>query len=430
MNSNGEDLAGGIITISRRKYAAGLFWQPAGGRGNPRDNAAKIARIAKMRASLFVIWNGVIGLAGRRGGIRGGLAVAAPEVVEAFGENTFLAAFSVREGFWVLAVRGGIIIRDKLFGNAGDAFAEYMALNSMPDWAVLVAPSDWNAPSAVERRLDDIVSGNKRYRLSSISHLPGYVMTLAVLAGALFAGYNFFEHPIKKLFAPRPQQLNIDPDLAAEYKRKLDQIDAPPPESPPQTIHVPMPYESLPNLAARADQCWRAIGFLSQQITGWAADTVACMDGEATAHLLRNHGTIGDLYSEVAQKMPGVSISETGGRDVILTARLKSLETSIQPPAYGADEIMTAVQSVFQRINEDIDFRRDFAELQIPKIGDGETLDTDMTDVGVVKIEASSKLQPMEFIKIMNDISSVHLTAVKWDNRGRNWNYDVVIYVK
>lgn len=423
-------MSGGVITVSRRKYAAGLFWQPAGGRGNPRDNAAKISRLSKAHASLFVAFGGMIGLSSRRAGGRKGMPVAAAEVIEAFGENTFLAAFSVREGFWLIAVRGGIVIRDKVFSDVAAAVSDYMELNEMPDWSVLVAPADWNAPSAVERRIGDVVSGNRKYRLANISHMPGYVMTLAVLAGAAFIMYNFFEAPIKKLFAPRPQQLNIDPAVAEEYKRKLEAIDAPKPKDPPKKIHVPMPYEALPVLGEKADQCWRAIAFLAQQITGWIADSVVCADGEANAHLLRDHGTIGDLYGEVAQKMPGVSINETGGNDVILSAKLKTLAMSEQPPSYSADEIMTAVQSVFQRINGDVDFRRDFSELSIPELGENEIPDTDMTDVPIVKIETASKLQPKEFIKILSDVGSIHIPSVKWDNRNRNWNYEVIIYVK
>jgi hypothetical protein len=395
-----------------------------------RDNAAKISHSANVRASLFVSFKGMIGLSSRRAGGRAGMPVAAAEVIESFGENTFLSAFSVREGWWLLAVRGGIVIRDKVFTDGAPAKNEYLELGVMPDWSVLVAPADWSAPGAVERNLADVVSGNRKYRLASISHLPGYIVSLAVLGGAVFAGYNFFQEPLKKMLAPRPQKLRIDPKIAEEYKKKLELIDAPAPKEPPKKIHVPVPYESLPSLADKADQCWRAIAFLSQQITGWVVESIACKDGEANAHLLRNHGTIGDLYSEVGKKMPKVSVDETGGNDVILTAKLRPLKTSAREPEFTSDEIMTAVQSVFQRIDEDVDFRRDFVELSLPEAGENEILDTSLADVPVVKIDAVSKLQPSEFIKIMSDVGSVEMPSVKWDNQNRNWIYEVIIYVK
>jgi hypothetical protein len=91
---------------------------------------------------------------------------------------------------------------------------------------------------------------------------------------------------------------------------------------------------------------------------------------------------------------------------------------------------MTAVQSVFQRIEENVDFRRDFVELLIPEPGENEVLDTDRADVPAVKIDATSKLQPKEFIKIMSDVGSIEMPSVKWDNRNRSWVYEVIIYVK
>jgi hypothetical protein len=232
------------------------------------------------------------------------------------------------------------------------------------------------------------------------------------------------------MLAPRPQQLKIDPKIAEEYKKKLEEIEAPAPKEPPKTVHVPLPYESLPALADKANQCWRAIAFLSQQVTGWVVDSISCKDGEANAHLLRNHGTISDLYSEVRKKMPNVMVDETGGNDVILTAKLRPLETAPREPAFTSDQIMTAVQSVFQRIEENVDFRRDFEDLPIPELGENEVLDTDRSDVPVVKIDATSKLQPREFIKIMDDVGSIEMPSVKWDNQNRNWAYEVIIYVK
>jgi len=384
-----------------------------------------------MRASLFIQFAGMLGLKTRRGGARAGMPVAAPEVIESFGENTFLAAFAVKEGIWLLAVRGGIIIKDKVFTDIAAAQREYIELYEMPDWAILAAPAEWNAPSAVERKLADIVTGSKKYRLSNISHLPGYIFTAIILAFALFIGYKFFEEPLKQLMAPpRPQQLNIDPEAAEEFRRRLEEIEAPRPVAPPSRVSIRIPYEHLPSLEEKASQCWHAVAFLSQHITGWVVNSVTCRDGEASAHLLRNFGTIGDLYDEVIEKMPGVIIDETFGNDVILNARLRPLPRHRRSPEHTADEIMTAVQSTFQRINQDIDFRRDFIDLDVPEVGENEILDTYRVEVPVVKIETRSKLVPLEFIKIMDGIESIEMPVIRWDNQNRYWIYEVIIYVR
>jgi hypothetical protein len=423
-------LATGVITVSRHKYAAGLFWQPAPARGGARETAAKIARVSKMHAKAFASFGGMIGVAPRWSGAHAGMGTAAPEVMEGLSESTFLAAFSVREGIWLLAARGGIFIKDREISDAAEARKHYDELNVMPDRGILIAPADWNAPQAVERRLMDLMSGARKFRLSSISHVPAYLMTAAIMAAAVLVGLTFFKEPIKKLLVPSPRDMKISPEAVAEYKKKLEELDAPKPKAPPKQVHVPLPYEALPNSVEKAEQCWQAIAFLAQPITGWVIDSITCLDGEANAHLKRNYGTIGDLYEEVSAKMPKARVDETGSNDVVLTAGLRPLGKTGQEPQYDADQIMTAIQSVFQRIDVDVDFRRDFAELAIPELGENEVLDTDWRDVPIVKIEATVKLEPMEFMKIMNDVSSVSLETVKWESRGRNWIYDIVIYVK
>ena len=422
-------MAGGYITISRRKYAAGLFWQPAPLRGNMRERAAKISHATKMHASLFVAFNGMIGLSSRRSGAYQNMPIAASEVIEAFSENTFLSVFSVPEGYWLLAVRGGIIIRDVVFRDIASAQKEYAELNVMPDWAVLVAPSDWRAPSAVERHLADLVSGNRKYKLSNISHLPGYFMTIVILFTAAFIGYDFFKEPIEKMVAPSTSHLKVDSVVMEEYKEKKAKIEAPVPV-PKRIIHVKMPYENISDVSEKAEQCFRAIAFLSQPIVGWNLDSAVCIDGEASAHLLRDHGTISDLYDEVAKKMIGTRVDETGGDDVILTAKLKSIATKTKVPKYSADDIMPAVQSVFQRINENVDFRKEYINLDIPELGENEVLDTDKRDVPVVRIQDTTKLEPKEFVKILDGVDSAQISVIKWDNKSRNWNYEVDIFVK
>ena len=423
-------MALGIITVSKRRYAAGLFWQPAMQRIGVRENATQISKSAKLKASLFVSFGGMIGVIGRMGGARAGMPVAAAEVMDSFGEQTFLAAFNVKEGVWLMASRGGIIIKDQVYKNLDDAKRAYAQLNLMPDWNLLVAPATWNAPSAVERRLDEFIKKHSKHRLHNISHLPAYVMTAGFVMAAAVLGYGLFEESIRQTMAPRVHNLDIEPELIDEFQRRMEEIDAPPPRPDPTVVHVPMPWESLPDLHERADQCHRAIAFLAQQITGWVVNSITCEKKIAHAHLIRSFGTIGDLYGTVANIMPSVRVNETGGSDVILSANLPPLATRYDAPAHTASEIMTAVKSVFQRINDQIEFRRELYDLNIPDISEDEVLDTSLRSVPMVQLAVTTKLQPREFIKIMDDIQGIEMPVVKWDAGARDWIYDVRIFVK
>ena len=420
----------GVITVSRRKYAAGLFWQPVIPHLSARENAAQISKAAKVDASLFIQYGVMIGVISRNGGARAGMPVAAAEVMDSFNEQTFLSAFNVKEGVWVLAVRGGIVIRDKVFKNTDDAKRAYSELNQMPDWNMLVAPSDWRAPGAVERRMSDFMTGKNKHRLENISHAAAYFITAVLLFGFLVAGYVMFQDAIHRALAPRPHQLDIEPELIEEFQRRVAEIHAPDAPPPPTIVRVPMPWEKLPDLHIRADLCHHAIAFLSQPITGWVVNSVSCEPDVAVAHLMRNFGTIGDLFAGVQELMPNTSIQETGGSDVVLTAKLPPLELRLDAPAHSANEIMTAVQSVFQRIDAPVDFRREFYSLDLPMLGENEIFDIDIETVPIVKITVTTKLQPREFIKIMYDIHGIDMPLVKWDNRNRNWKYEVIIFVK
>jgi len=423
-------LSSGIITVSKRRYAVGLFWQPAMQRISVRENAARVSKSARLKASLFVSFGGMIGVVGRTGGARAGMPVAAIEVMESFGEQTFLAAFDVKEGVWLLALRGGIIIKDQIYKNTDDAKRAYAELNLMPDWNLLIAPASWNAPSALERRPIEFFAKSVRHRLRNISHLPAYVMTAGFILAAAFLGYGLFEDSIKRALAPRVQTLNIDQEIIDEFQRRVDELEAPLPQIEPVIVDIPMPWEALPDLHNRAHQCHQAIAFLAQQVTGWVVNSITCEQQFAHAHLIRNFGTIGDLYGEVMAKMPNVSIDETGGTDVILSAKLPPLDLRGDPPGHTADQIMTAVQSVFQRINDTIDFKREFHDLDIPPLGENEILNTEKRSVPIVQINVTTKLQPREFIKIMDDMRGIDMPVIKWDAKSRSWVYEVRIFVE
>ena len=415
-------MAGGYITISGKKYAADLFWQPAP-RGAARDAARKIARATNSHAGKFVSFGGMIGL----GSARTGTPVAAAEVMEFIGEGAFLAAFKAREGIWLLAVRGGIIIKDRVFADAAAAKEEYSELAKMPDWGALIAPAEWNAPAAVERQIGAVVSGRGKYKMARISQWAGYMMTWAIVGVALFAGYRLFKRPLKDITAPPRES-----EEAEEYQRKLDEADAllAPPRTAPEEIHVPLPYDEMAGVGASADQCWRAIAFLYQQLVGWVVDSVECAPGMARARLIRNFGTVGDLRADVSQKMRGAAVEEAGAGEAVVRARLRPLETARIDPAHSAADTEAALKSMFQKINAEVDVRRGAVQLKLPALKNNQVYDTEMTEVPVIRAHVELKLSPLDLVDVLKGFGAVEFAAIKWDNRTRSWAYDMTIYVK
>ena len=76
-----EKLTNQTVTVRKRKYAVGLFWQPVSSRGGGRSGAHRLAHEIDGRYSLYIEYNQMIGLAMRKSGARRGMASAAAEVV-------------------------------------------------------------------------------------------------------------------------------------------------------------------------------------------------------------------------------------------------------------------------------------------------------------------------------------------------------------
>mgnify|MGYP003623790818 FL=1 len=120
-------MANHVIVIDRKKYAAGLFWQPVAVGFVPRNYARNLARSVDKKLNLYTEYRAMVGLGSRRNGLRMGMPSAAAEVMESFAEySSFLAMFHVGDVFWMVAVRDGIIVQDKIFENEHSAREEYL----------------------------------------------------------------------------------------------------------------------------------------------------------------------------------------------------------------------------------------------------------------------------------------------------------------
>ena len=100
-----ENLSGQYVNIKRKKYAAGLLWQPLVAGFTPRAYAYKLARGIDRRLNRYISYNGMIGLGARVNGQRSGMPSVAAEVIEALpGYASMLCAFQVDDKFVLVAV--------------------------------------------------------------------------------------------------------------------------------------------------------------------------------------------------------------------------------------------------------------------------------------------------------------------------------------
>ncbi len=416
-----------VVSINRKKYAVGLFWQPVGAGFVARNYARNLSRTVDKKLNLYTEYRAMVGLGARRMGHKSGMLSIAAEVMEALAEYTsFLSVFATGKNFVLVAVRNGVILEDKLFDTEAAARKAYTKLSQIPDWGVLIAPGAWGMPRAIERNLGDVVSGNSRSNLHTISRFGAGMMSvlMIVLFGVLLLWA--FRDQIGQMMAPRPQMANVDPEIVAEYKRQVEEknkeldtqfeIEKPVPPAP-----IVMPYEALPNPVARAEQCYQAIGFLMQPIVGWNQVFAECGETHASVEIRRGFGTLGEFYDVATELMPGAFVTEVSENLLKVRAKLPQIPTVASQDERDAETIVRDITTKFQAIDTDFE-----SEIVVDTLTNG----VETATLNIVEVAASSKMVPMQFMQIFEDFGGVYMTGCTWDASSRTWNYEVIIYAK
>ena len=414
-----------VIIINRRKYAAGLFWQPVSGGQNVRALARHLGKLISGRTKYFTEYKSTIGVASSAIGHTSRMPSAAAEIANTFSEyNSFLSAFVTDSGIYVVAMRSGIIVLDKLFADENSARYEFDALLSLPDWGIVVAPASWNIPRGVEKHIADVIIGTNKFLLAPISQAMKFIASITMIAILFGALWWYFENHITNLISPHPAEIVIDESVRAAYLRRLEARDTVLTQVV-RPAHVPvaavMPFDNIPDPSLRAQQCMDSITFLMGVIPGWVQQEAECTKTATTVHVHRRHGALSDIFDYVIEQMPGIEITQNSESDVLLTMYLDELPGLSRLEESGGDVVARHINSIFQLMGHDADVRQ-----SVETIRHGNRVDM----VNVVLISAQSALQPYDFIQIFKDFDAVVLSTVRWTNSVRRWNYEVRIYVK
>lgn len=419
------NIPGGVLRVNKKRFAAGLFWQPVAVGYTPRGYAYNLSHSSAGRAKLYVEYRSMIGLAARHKGYSSGMPSLAAEVVDALSEySSFLAVFSLGGKYFFVAVRNGVILADKLFNNESDARAEYAKFSKIPDWSIFIAPNSWAIPRAVEKDLGSLLPHKTKYNLRAINLWRARLFSVILFAVFCAGFYLLFNEPLQKMREPKTFQ--IDPELAAEYQRQIDEknkeLDAQFDVQKPQEVKpLVIPYTALPIPEQRAKQCYQAIGFLMQPITGWNQSNVVCDENVATAEFNRKYGSLDGFYAIAADFLPGAEIVELNGDTLQVSVSLPQVERIASQDERDAETVERNVISLFQSMQTDVK-----TEIVVDTLTNG--LET--AKLNVVEVAVSSRLLPMQFTKMFEDFGGFYITRCAWNAVSKNWNYEVIIYAK
>lgn len=405
-----------IITVNRKKYATGLFWQPVGVGNTPQNYAKQLAKNKKY--TLFIGYKSMVGLTYNRDGAKSGMSVAAVEILNALSELvSFLGVFRVDNYYYLIAVRNGVVIRDILLDNADTARKFFTQLSEIPDWGALFAPASWGIPKSQEKFLSDLLIKNTGIKLRQISVVKSVMPTVILAVLFVIFGLYLLKNPVS---VPDVKVPKISQETIEKYKQQI--------ESNKQKIDKPVvktefkyPYDNLPGVHDRAELCYKAIAFVMQPVMGWNQTRAKCDEDFVSVTFSRDFGTLNDFYEIGGDLMPGAIVQQMSEDEIIVRVKLPELKTGRSLDEHNQEDVIRDVTTVFQQAN---------IKAEIEGVTDIVMNNGNEEKLNITEISVSSKLTPMEFMRAFDGFSGVYMTAVVWRANTRIWDYEIIIYSK
>ena len=254
-----------LITVNRKKFATGLFWQPLGVGNTAQNYAKELAKTSDKKYTLYIGYKSMVGLTNVGEGALPGMLSAAVQIADSLSDLvSFLGVFQVEDGYYLIAVRNGIIIRDILLPDAESARKLFIQLAEIPDWSALFAPASWGIPKSQEKNLSDLMGSGSNSKLHWIPTKQSFMPSVFMLLLFVVFGYFVVKNSVLN------QSLNktgITSEKIAEYKKQIEAktqkiADKILPANPVVAKPVDYPYNHLPNVMERAELCYKAIAFV------------------------------------------------------------------------------------------------------------------------------------------------------------------------
>lgn len=272
--------SGGTITVGRRRYAVGLYWQPSPS-GRVSQAAREAARQPGQMADFFAVRPGnqagrvpQFCLGQKELGHSAGLPSAAASVAEEQ-PGSWGGVFKVQEGWWLVISRDDLIAPDgdMLFEEEAPARQRLYDEMNLGGLQRIYAPEHWGIPNGDPMPLTLLMQGRAEARLQNV-HLP--IKMYMVVGGALIAlmvvGYLLFmwQQQQEDARMSAMQQMTAEQQEIARLQAQ-GQLAPPPPPPPPKRL-----WEEQPLPEIWLDACRQAMTRVSRTAVGWTMEGASC----------------------------------------------------------------------------------------------------------------------------------------------------------
>lgn len=320
--------SGGAITVGRRRYAVGLYWQPSPS-GRVSQAAREAARQPGQMADFFAVRPGnqagrvpQFCLGQKELGHSAGLPCAAASVAEEQ-PGSWGGVFKVQEGWWLVISRDDLIAPDgdMLFEDEAPARQRLYDEMNLGGLQRIYAPEHWGIPNADAMPLTLLMQGRAEARLQNV-HLP--VKTYMVIGGGLLAlavvGYLLFAWQQQQEMDRMRSMNQMTAEQQEIARLQAQQQLAPPPPPPPPKRE----WEDEPLPEIWLDACRQAMSRVSTAATGWKLGEITCRAKALTVNWSRTEGpsilpenaTITSDYKSAVSVFPLVEMPPRGGEQL------------------------------------------------------------------------------------------------------------------
>lgn len=423
------------ITVDRKKYAVGIFWQPFNDEENKLKEVKAVSKVLQdNKYDLYCVKEVGIaqyGLMSSQDGYKEGMSAAAPFVASRYSDKgSALCVFEVPEGWWMLVIRNDMVLpeEDILYKSESEARLAFETMLSVPDWGYKVAPPSWNVSDAdVGAELNAMIDDFSLAKIKSLSDQKTYsfiifLFVAAIIVFSLFKFKNQYMENKRKaaqeLVIKQRQRLSKQKEIREEEeKRKIQKkIDE---TKPWRNAYDPEEIYSI---------CFSTLKSVYLPFAGWAFSGISCSKDGARIDW-RKSGMSKEAYVYRAQEegyIPedvNITVSKTGSASGIL--KFDKVKKMVSEPREDIKYVEKELKDFFSDNNISNIVKQGSKTFSF---GEGKNIQEKVYKF--VSFEITTKEKFSTFSPFLNSFGGMVVTSIEWSMNGKKWKYKGEIYGK
>ncbi len=418
--ANSKDIK--TIQVAGKAYAVGLFWQPVQDEKNYLKEIKTAVQTIVTNANLYCLKKGAAtqyGLGYTSLGQKSGMPSGASAVANALRDkSSALCAFRINEGWWFITIRNNLILseEDTVYTDENDAKQAFESMLSIPDWGYKIAPTEWGFDDTTEMSAADLLSRGQAVELKKIQGSLKNQILILLLVGMV--GWFYHQKQVEKAELQR---------RLAEKRRQeeLKRLQPPPPPPPPP----PAPWEALTDIEDLAKKCTILIVNSTATVPGWELENSNCIEKQLSSLWKRTYGSAGWIFEAqqfgaIPEKMK-LSANDSSYNTVLGTLAIPVVKHKSGKPTLTKIEIQRKLNGIFHSLKlSGLKLDNKKVTVKDPK---NPSYAKDYPYTGFKFTDSVSRI-PLDWVKMFNEIPSIELESISWDNKRKQWSYAGKVY--